>query len=156
VAAFGPTQGGRGNLAAVATLAEMVISKVCDQVDRRHVRALFPQPDPGDRVYYLGQSALWSVGAAGGVPERIADKIVDAQFSADRRLLMYCRNQNGKPAFWIESPPGAKSVEWAGAPAERTHRRRDRDRQPADAGLGDARPHARRDLSGMPRLRALR
>jgi hypothetical protein len=40
-------------LAEVATLAETVISKVCDQVDRRHVRALFPQPDPGDRVYYL-------------------------------------------------------------------------------------------------------
>ena len=48
------------------------------------------------------------------MPEQIVDKIVDAQFSPDGRILMYCRNEKGKPVFWIESPPGAKPVVWAG------------------------------------------
>ncbi len=71
----------------------------------------------GDRIYYISGGSLWGVGAAGGIPERVVDKIGDARLSPDGRILMYRGSPNGKPGFWIESPPGAKPVEWAGPTA---------------------------------------
>ena len=71
----------------------------------------------GDRAYYLSGGSLLSVGAAGGTPERIADQVADAQLSPDGRILMYRGSPNGKSTFRIESPPGAKAVEWPGPPA---------------------------------------
>ncbi len=66
----------------------------------------FWSPDGGS-IYYISQSQLWSVGAAGGVPRVVAKDVVSASISPDGKTLVFARGLVGSTSLWTASPPEA-------------------------------------------------
>jgi serine/threonine protein kinase len=71
----------------------------------------FWSPD-GSRIYYLSGAFfgafgadLWSVGAAGGVPQLVVKDANAASLSPDGRTLVFSRGARGASGLWIASPP---------------------------------------------------
>ena len=61
----------------------------------------------GARIYYLGQSDLWSIGAAGGIAQLAIKDVHAASISPDGRGLVFSRGFIGANGLWIASPPDA-------------------------------------------------
>jgi serine/threonine protein kinase len=84
----------------------------------------FWSPD-GSRIYYVSQADslgfaenwdLWSVGAAGGVPQLAAKSVTAASLSPDGRTLVFSRGARGATGLWIASPPEAEPRLYRQAP----------------------------------------
>ena len=74
----------------------------------------FWSPD-GTRLYYLSlardRDGLWSISAAGGLPENVMENVSSASLSPDGKTLAFFRTpEEGKPALFLSSPPGASPV----------------------------------------------
>ncbi len=67
---------------------------------------LFPFWHPsGDRVYFLADNSLWSVGAAGGQAERVIEEVRSAAISPDGKTLVFSRNERGV-GLWTATAEG--------------------------------------------------
>src|SRR5262249_9557292 len=66
--------------------------------------------------YYVSQADLWSVGAAGGVPQLAAKSVTAASLSPDGRTLVFSRGARGASSLWIASPPEAEPRLYRQAP----------------------------------------
>ena len=70
-------------------------------------------PPQGDKIYFLSDSKLWSVGVAGGRPQLVlSDVYLTAALSPDGKTLAFWRysNEDGQQtgSVWISSPPGSE------------------------------------------------
>jgi len=81
----------------------------------------FWSPD-GRRVWFLSQSAVWSVGSAGGEPEMAQEaKVFAAALSPDGQILATWRVSRDDPkrgSVWLASPPTAEPRKYEPAPFE--------------------------------------
>ena len=67
---------------------------------------LFPFWHPsGERIYFIADTALWVVAAAGGQPERLVEHAVGATISPDGQTLVLARVEDGT-ALWTATPDG--------------------------------------------------
>jgi Tol biopolymer transport system component/predicted Ser/Thr protein kinase len=72
---------------------------------------LFPFWHPGgDRIYFLTDAGLWSVGSAGGQPEKIVANAVAAAISPDGKTLVAHLPVKDKVAIWSAGPDGRNAV----------------------------------------------
>jgi Tol biopolymer transport system component len=74
----------------------------------------FWSPD-GTRLYYLSlardRDGLWSISAAGGLPEIVMEDVNSASLSPDGKTLAFFRSpEDGKPRLFLSSPPGSSPV----------------------------------------------
>jgi Tol biopolymer transport system component/DNA-binding winged helix-turn-helix (wHTH) protein len=101
------------------------------QVTHQDNDCFFPFWAPnGERIYYLaypGKEAisfelrrrdLWSVGAAGGVPELVRENVTIAAISPDGRTLAMLRTGQGTypGELWLASPPNAEPKKYTTEP----------------------------------------
>ena len=68
---------------------------------------LFPFWHPsGDRIYFHAEGSLWSVGAAGGQPEKLIDNVASAAISPDGKTILFNRLRENKEIFWSAAADG--------------------------------------------------
>jgi len=77
----------------------------------------------GSRIYYVSGAVfgasgtdLWSVGAAGGVPQLMVKNANAGSLSPDGRTLVFSRGARGAGGLWIASPPEAEPRLYRQAP----------------------------------------
>src|SRR5262245_30368578 len=80
----------------------------------------FWSPD-GTRLYYLAlardRDGLWSISAAGGLPEIVMEDVSSASLSPDGKTLAFFRSSDdGKPRLFLSSPPGSPPVPYPHGP----------------------------------------
>lgn len=77
---------------------------------------LFPFWHPsGERIYFLSEDSLWSVGAAGGQPERVIEGASGAAISPDGKTIVFSRFEKGKERLWTATADGkaaTQEIEW--------------------------------------------
>ncbi len=77
------------------------------QLTTLHQDCLFPFWSPaGDRIYFNANFVLFSVGAAGGQPEKLMDQVEAATISPDGKTLVAFRIEKAKGALWSAQPDG--------------------------------------------------
>ncbi|HXG69553.1 MAG TPA: protein kinase [Gemmatimonadaceae bacterium] len=73
--------------------------------------ALFPFWHPsGERIYFFLQNSLWTVGAAGGEPQRLVERVSAATISPDGTTLVLLKWDEKGGALWTASSDGANPI----------------------------------------------
>ena len=68
---------------------------------------LFPFWHPsGERIYFTVEHSLWSVGAAGGQPEKLIEGISSAAISPDGKTIVFSRFAKGSESVWTATADG--------------------------------------------------
>jgi Tol biopolymer transport system component len=75
----------------------------------------------GNRIFFISQNSLWSVGSVGGEPHQELARVYQAALSPDGETLAFWRrglSQEGAGAstLWISSPSGSSPRKYAPAP----------------------------------------
>lgn len=79
------------------------------QITRSASPCLLPYWSPdGTRIYYHSGRQLWSVGTAGGAPNRVLEDVARSALSPDGKTLVLMRGVPGSSSLWITSSAAAK------------------------------------------------
>jgi Tol biopolymer transport system component/tRNA A-37 threonylcarbamoyl transferase component Bud32 len=80
---------------------------------------LFPFWHPsGDRVYFLSEHALWSIGAAGGQPEKLIADVFAATISPDGKTILFSRVDKNTEILWTAAADGSDATQAFSLPSE--------------------------------------
>ncbi len=76
----------------------------------------------GGRIFFRRRRAIYSVGAAGGEPQKTIDDVVWFCVAPGGKAIAFLRRVTDPPglSLWISSPPGAAPVRYPASPLEKS------------------------------------